>query len=84
MRITSKEILLWQILKKKIEDINDGIAGQTRIIELHVQMDYRHNRRPGDYSKLQQAITMMHKRKNILLRKFDKIDEKIEVYAEEI
>lgn len=73
---------MWQILKEKIEDINDGIAGQERIINLHVQMDYRHNRRPGDYSKLWRAITEMEKKKNILLRRFNKVDEKIEAYAE--
>ena len=83
MKITSKEILLWQILKKKIEDINDGIAGQTRIIEMHLQMDIRHNRRPQDYSKLEGAITTMMIKRNILLRKFNKIDEKVEKIAEE-
>lgn len=82
MRITSKEILLWQIFKDKIRSLNDGIAGQERIIQLHIQMDYRHNRRPGDYSKLESAITMMRIKRNTLLRKFNKIDEKIEAYIE--
>lgn len=82
MRITSKEILLWQILKKKIEDINDGMRGQKRIIEMHVQMDMRHNRRPGNYAKLYDAIFRMERKKDILLKKFNKIDEKIEAYAE--
>lgn len=82
MKITTKEILLWQVLRDKIKRLSEGIAGQERIIQLHIQMDYRHNRKSGDYSKLREAIYRMEVKKSTLLMKFNKIDEKIEAYAE--
>ena len=82
MKITSKEILLWQILKDKIKNLEEGIAGQMRIIDLAVQMDIRHNRRRKSYPELEKAVATMMKKKAILLRRFNKIDEKVEAYAE--
>lgn len=83
MRITIKEVLLWQVYQKKIKDLTDAIAGQERIINLHIQMDFRHNRKPGDYSKLYSIMHNLQRKKYILLGKFNKIDEKVEKIAEE-
>lgn len=83
MRITTKEVLLWQVYQKKIKELNDTIASQGRIIQLYLKMDIRHRRQPGDYSKLEQIIFKLRIRKNILQRKFNKIDEKVEKITEE-
>ena len=82
MRITIKEVLLWQVYQKKIKSLDDMIASQERIINLHIQMDFRHDRQ-GDYSKLQKIIYNLQRKRNIMLRKFNKIDEKVEKIAEE-
>ena len=83
MRITIKEVLLWQVYQKKIQDLDDVIASEMRMIELATSMDFRHNRKKGDYSKLEKIIYNLQRRKNILLRKFNKIDEKVEKIAGE-
>lgn len=83
MSITSKEILLWQVYEKKIKALNEAMESQGRIIQLHLEMDVRCTGIPGDYSKLHKAIHILERRRDILLKKFNELDKKIETIAGE-
>ena len=84
MEISSKEILIWQVLKDKIKDLKEAIISQEKIIQLVAEMDLRHYGKLGDYSKLEKIVTMLMKKRNVLIIKFNEIDKKIKPIIEKL